>query len=154
MFRVVTEPVDLLAAYSVRSIVFVGEQRCPFREEFDGLDDGAIHVLGEQDGEPLAAGRIRAVDGGWAKLERIAVLEPARGRGIGHRLVEFLLEVARQQGHRRFKLHAQAYLERFYGQLGFERRGDPFLEAGIDHILMVRYDDRTDAPHEQELREC
>jgi predicted GNAT family N-acyltransferase len=140
MFRVVTKPADLLAAYCVRSIVFVGEQRCSFREEFDGLDDEAIHVLGEQGGEPVAAGRVRAVDGGWAKLERIAVLEPARGHGLGHRLVEFLLEVARQNGHCRFKLHAQAHLERFYERHGFERRGEMFLEAGIDHVLMVRYD--------------
>ena len=121
MFRVTTSDADLLAAYCVRSIVFVGEQGCPFREEFDGLDAGAIHVLGvDANGEPVAAARLRDVDG-WAKLERIALVESVRGRGLGHALVEFLLGVARDHGFRRFKMHAQLHLEAFYAQHGFAR---------------------------------
>jgi len=82
-FRVVAMRDDVQRAFTVRSIVFIGEQRCPYREEFDGLDADALHILGEEDGEPIAAGRIRSVEGS-AKLERIAVLAPARGRGLGH----------------------------------------------------------------------
>ena len=136
-FKIATTRDEVLRAMVVRSIVFIGEQRCPFREEFDGLDAGAIHVLGEDAGEPVAAARIRNVDG-WAKLERIAVLQQARGQGLGHRLVEYMLEVARERGFRRFKMHAQAYLVDFYRKHGFEPRGEIFQEAGIDHYLMVR----------------
>jgi predicted GNAT family N-acyltransferase/uncharacterized RDD family membrane protein YckC len=139
VFRVVTSRADLLRCFVVRSIVFVGEQRCPVDEEFDGLDAGAIHVLGEEAGEPVATGRIRNVDG-WAKLERIAVLQPARGRQLGHGIVEFMLDVARQRGCRNFKMHAQAHLVTFYRQHGFEPRGEMFREAGIDHYLMVKGD--------------
>jgi predicted GNAT family N-acyltransferase len=137
VFRIAIDAEDQLAAFCVRSIVFVGEQGCPYHEEFDGLDAGALHVVGEVEGEPVAAARLRDVDG-WAKLERIAVLPRLRGGGIGHALVEFLLEAGRAAGFRRFKMHAQAHLEGFYARHGFERRGDGFREAGIDHVLMVR----------------
>lgn len=139
MFHVVRTEQDRLAAYCVRSIVFVGEQKCPFAEEFDGLDAGAIHIVGLQAGEPVAAARIRRVDD-WAKLERIALLPAARGRGYGHDLVEFMLRVAREAGFQRFKMHAQSHLEGFYRGHGFEPRGAPFQEAGIEHFLMTRDD--------------
>lgn len=139
MFHVAANEQDHLAAYCVRSIVFVGEQGCPFAEEFDGLDAGAIHIVGLQGGEPVAAARIRRV-GDWAKLERIALLPAARGRGYGHDLVEFMLGVAREAGFHRFKMHAQSHLERFYRGHGFERQGPPFQEAGIEHLLMTRED--------------
>jgi predicted GNAT family N-acyltransferase len=140
MFRVTANEADLLGVYCVRSIVFVGEQGCPFREEFDGLDAGAIHILGvDAYGEPVAAARLRDVDG-WAKLERIALVESVRGRGLGHELVEFLLGVARERGFRRFKMHAQSHLEAFYAQHGFVRTGLPFMEAGIEHLVMRRED--------------
>jgi predicted GNAT family N-acyltransferase len=137
VFRIATSDDDRLAAYCIRSIVFMGEQACPFREEFDGLDADCIHVLGVLDGEPVAAARIRDVDG-WAKLERIAVVPRLRGRGAGHALVEFLLRTAREAGFRRFKMHAQVHLEAFYAQHGFVRDGGFFQEAGIDHVKMVR----------------
>lgn len=137
MFRVAAGEADLLAAYCVRSIVFVGEQACPFAEEFDGLDAGAIHIVGWLDAEPVAAARIRRV-GDWAKLERIALLPRVRGRGLGHTLVEYMLTVARDAGFRRFKMHAQSHLESFYRQHGFAPQGPPFQEAGIEHFLMTR----------------
>jgi predicted GNAT family N-acyltransferase len=139
IFRVVRDRDDLLRVFCIRSIVFVGEQSCPFREEFDGYDDAALHVLGELQGEPFAAGRLRVVDE-YVKLERIAVLQRARHLGLGHRLVDFMIVTAREQGFHKYKMHAQAHLEPFYAQHGFERRGELFVEAGIDHYLMVRED--------------
>ena len=34
------------------------------------------------------------------------------------------------------KISAQAYLEKFYIDLGFERRGDGYIEDGIPHCAM------------------
>lgn len=137
--RVASTPAELQRAFAVRSIVFIGEQRCPYVEEFDGLDASCIHVLGEEAGEPIAAARLRPVEGA-AKLERIAVLARARGRGIGHALVDSLVELARARGFHRFKMHAQVHLVDFYRRHGFEPQGEIFQEAGIDHLVMVRED--------------
>ena len=40
-------------------------------------------------------------------------------------------------------MHAQAHLEEFYGDLGFERRGEPYDEDGILHVEMIRRSDRA-----------
>jgi len=137
MFKVVTNPDDLIKVFIVRGIVFVEEQGVSYNIEHDEHDFSATHILGEMDGEPFAAGRIRAVDE-YAKLERVAIRKQYRGKGLGHKLTEFMLSVAQDQGFRKFKVHAQSYLKDFYQKHGFEVIGDMFKEAGIDHYLMVR----------------
>jgi predicted GNAT family N-acyltransferase len=138
MFRVVSNPDDLLKVCAVRSIVFVEEQQCPWVLEFDGLDEGAIQILGEEDGEPAAAGRIRLLHG-YAKLERIAIRAAYRGRGMGGALVDYMVDVAHQHGFTSLRIHAQAHLTSFYRAHGFEVDGELFQEAGIDHFPMVRH---------------
>lgn len=139
MFKVVTNPEDLIKVFIVRGIVFIEEQGVPYTIERDEHDLSATHILGEMDGEPFAAGRIRAV-GEYAKLERVAIRKQYRGKGLGHKLTDFMISVAKEQGFEKFKVHAQAYLTKFYQKHGFEIVGDMFKQAGIDHYLMIRDD--------------
>ncbi len=140
MIRIATTPEDRLKTMVVRGIVFVEEQGVDWHGEFDEFEDESVHVLGEVDGEPAAAGRLRFLDEGWAKLERIAVRPAWRGRGLARAVVEFLLAEAEARGVTRCKLHAQTYLEDFYAAYGFARSGEVFDECGIDHVLMIRED--------------
>jgi len=137
LFRIATTPADILKVHAVRAIVFVEKQHVPYDLEVDEYDQSAVHILGECEGEPIAAGRLRFL-GEWAKLERIAIRSAWRGRGYGHQLVEYMLAEARRRGYQRFKMHAQLYLQSFYARHGFRTQGAPFLEAGIEHCLMVR----------------
>ncbi len=139
MFKVVTNLEDMVKAFIVRGIVFIEEQGVPYEIEHDAYDLSATHILGEMDGEPFAVGRIRAV-GEYAKLERVAIRKSYRGKGLGHKLTEFMITVAKDQGFKKFKVHAQSYLKDFYQKHGFEVVGDMFKEAGIDHYLMIRDD--------------
>jgi predicted GNAT family N-acyltransferase len=141
MFKVVTNQEGLIKVFIVRAIVFIEEQGVPYHIEHDEHDLSATHILGEMDGEPFAAGRIRAV-GEYAKLERVAIRKSYRGKNLGHKLTEFMLSVAKDQGFKKFKVHAQSYLKDFYQKHGFEVVGDMFKEAGIDHYLMI-HDDNT-----------
>jgi predicted GNAT family N-acyltransferase len=125
----------------LRQQVFVEEQACPPEEEFDGHDAESRHLLAWKGRRAVGTARWRVVERRgerWAKLERFAVVPEERGHGLGRRLVLRTLEDARRAGHRRFLLHAQAHLQRFYEELGFERRGEGFEEAGIPHLRMVR----------------
>lgn len=140
VFRVAATPADLLKVMVVRGIVFHDEQGVGFDDEFDDADAAAIHVLGEADGQPAASGRLVLLDGGWAKLGRVAVREQWRGLGFAHGMVGVLLQEAQRRGVTKLKLHAQVYLEDFYAGYGFERQGPVFDECGIDHILMTRED--------------
>ncbi|MBU2500877.1 GNAT family N-acetyltransferase [bacterium] len=138
VIRLARSPQDVLKVMVVRGIVFIEEQGVDWEGEIDGFEESAIHVLGEVDGQPVASGRLRLLDGGWAKLERIAVRPRWRGRGIARRMVAFLLEEGARRGADRYKLHAQVHLEAFYRDLGFTREGEVFDECGIDHVLMLR----------------
>ena len=137
MFKVVTNLEDLIKVIVVRGIVFVEEQGVPYEIEHDAYDLSATHILGEMDGEPFAAGRIRAL-GEYAKLERVAIRKSYRGKNLGHKLTDFMISVAKEQGFQKFKVHAQSYLTDFYRKHGFEIVGEMFKEAGIDHYLMIR----------------
>ena len=137
--KVASSPGDRLRAFMVRCVVFCGEQGVPYDIEHDEFEDTAVHVLGEIHGEPVAAGRLRCLPD-YAKLERIAVRAPWRNRGIGAEITRYLMRLARERGYANYRMTAQAHLEAFYGRLGFRAVGEVFMEADIEHLLMVRED--------------
>ena len=128
-------------ARAIRQRVFVEEQACPPEEEWDEHDATSRHVLGFVDGEPAATARWREVQYEGqpaAKLERFAILPTYRGCGYGRRLVRHVMDDAERAGFAVQVMHAQAHLEVFYTSLGFVVVGEPFTEAGILHVKMVR----------------
>jgi predicted GNAT family N-acyltransferase len=128
-------------AKAIRTRVFIEEQDCPPEEEWDGWDETSRHVLGLIDETPIATARWRTVPYHQelvAKLERFAVLPDYRGAGYGRALVRYVIDDAEQAGFSTLVLHAQAHLEDFYASFGFETVGEPFDEAGIRHVKMVR----------------
>ncbi|MCK4715421.1 MAG: GNAT family N-acetyltransferase [Candidatus Marinimicrobia bacterium] len=139
MFKIVTNPDDLIKVFIIRGIVFMDEQKVAYSIEMDEYEYSALHILGEINGEPVAAGRIRFI-GEWAKLERIAVRKEFRNHGYGHKIVEYMLQIARERGFRKFKMHAQSHLCEYYTKHGFKVTGKMFKEANIDHFLMVLKD--------------
>ncbi len=137
-YRIASTPEDVLKVMVVRGIVFIEEQNVDWEGEIDEFEDTSLHILGECDGQPVATGRLREVEGGWFKLERIAVRPRWRGRGFARGMVRQLLDAAEERGATRLKMHAQVYLEDFYRDFGFHREGPVFDECGIEHILMIR----------------
>ena len=139
--RVATTAEDVLKVMVVRGIVFIEEQQVDWEGEIDEFEDAAVHFLGEADGQPVAAGRLRFLPDDLVKIERIAVRPAWRGRGYAKDIVRFVLDHAAAHGARRYLMHAQVHLQKFYEDFGFRRQGDIFVECGIDHITMVREDD-------------
>lgn len=123
------------AVRAVRNAVFSDEQGISETLDFDGQDHECVQVLARI-GEGDAIGTARMLPDGH--VGRIAVHKEWRGRGVGTRLVEFLTDVARDRGFPEIHLHSQAQAAGFYARLGFEARGETFMEAGIEHVLMVR----------------
>ena len=123
------------AIRALRNAVFSVEQGISKALDFDGRDHECVHVLARLgDGETIGTARMLP-DG---HVGRIAVHEEWRGQGVGTRLVEYLTQVAGERGFAEIYLHSQAQAAEFYTRLGFEARGDTFMEADIEHILMVR----------------
>ena len=128
-------PATLYRIVRLRTEVFVYEQGIVCEPELDGLDLEPTTTLywAEQDGDVVATLRVLA-DGPIVHIGRVATAKRARGRGIAARLIETALDDFPQP----IEIHAQAYLEEWYGRFGFERTGQNFLEAGIDHVPMRR----------------
>jgi YbgC/YbaW family acyl-CoA thioester hydrolase len=131
---------DLKApARKIRTEVFVEEQRVPLAMEWDDADDTCVHaVVFNRIGQPIATGRLLPSQAGSAKIGRVAVNRVLRGSSVGRRVMQALMDAARQRGDRQIVLHAQRSAEAFYRGLGFTARGDEFEEAGIPHIEMTR----------------
>jgi predicted GNAT family N-acyltransferase len=126
---------DSAAIRAVRNTVFSVEQGISESLDFDGRDHQCTHVLALlADGECIGTARMLP-DG---HVGRIAVDRQWRGRGVGTQLVKYLSDVARDRGFSEIYLHSQVQAADFYTRLGFETRGETFMEAGIEHVLMVR----------------
>jgi len=138
--RVIQRPDELATALAIRHEVFVVGQDVPPDLEVDGLDPVCTHLLAERrapDGSWRALGtaRLRPREG-VAKAERVAVLDAARGTGLGRLLMEALEGEARRLGYREVVLNAQVQVLPFYLGLGYVAEGPIFDEAGIQHRHM------------------
>lgn len=124
-------------AVSIRTQVFVEEQKISQEEEWDEWDDGAVHVVACNGmGFPIATGRLLQPSPRVAQIGRMAVIERMRGQQFGDIILQKIVSLARDRGDQEAVLHAQLSAENFYRRQGFQRRGDVFLEAGIEHIEM------------------
>jgi YbgC/YbaW family acyl-CoA thioester hydrolase len=126
-------------ASELRMEVFVQEQKVPADLELDDQDAHCVHALvTNRLGMPVATGRLLPADQGVSRIGRMAVTQPLRGTGLGRSVLQALIHAAGQRGDRRVILHAQRTAEGFYERNGFVAEGEPFVEAGIDHITMGR----------------
>lgn len=123
-------------ARSVRTAVFLDEQRIDPALEWDDDDATALHAVAWLDDAPVGTARLLRHDATSARIGRMAVLRGHRGHGLGRALLETLLQAARARGDRTVLLHAQVAARGFYERAGFTARGPIFLEADIEHIEM------------------
>lgn len=122
-------------ALAIRTEVFVKEQKVDARLEFDGQDSMATHYLAFYNNMAVGAARWRKTEKG-IKLERFAVLPSYRTQKIGFSLLEAVLKDVKVQGETIY-LNSQKSAIGFYLKYGFIKSGEPFFEAGIEHIKMI-----------------
>ncbi|HEY5934217.1 MAG TPA: GNAT family N-acetyltransferase [Kofleriaceae bacterium] len=127
---------ELYAIMALRERVFIVEQNCPYLEA-DGLDPQARHVWAEDAGEIRAYLRILPAGLRFEEhaIGRVIVAPVARGTGLGKELMRRGVAIV---GDVPIRLHAQAHLEKFYRDLGFEPASDVYDEDGIPHLDMLR----------------
>lgn len=127
---------ELDGVFAVWQRVFVVEQGIPGSLVYAGSDYEARHLLAQDDDRVIAAARVKILDVGRAKLERMAVLPAFRNSGIGKEMIEFLVAKLREEKIEKLILHAQQQAIGFYQRCGFSAMGQPFVEAGIVHQEM------------------
>jgi predicted GNAT family N-acyltransferase len=129
---------DVMQAMAIRSAVYIGEQECPYREEFDGNDLAASHLIGYVGDEPAGCLRLRFF-ADFAKIERLAVRREYRHLGLASRIVEAGIDLCRAKGFTRLYAHSQVRLVGFWRRFGFqslENRED-FVFSDFDYREVV-----------------
>lgn len=137
--KIMTEQ-QLQQALTIRKKVFVEEQQVPEEEELDSFDvlgDESQHVLLTENNISVGTGRVRLVDG-YGKLQRVAILNEYRKHGFGKVIILKLEQLAAEQGATKAKLDAQVHAIGFYEKLGYSVQSDVFMDAGIEHVLMIK----------------
>jgi len=109
---------DLARAVAIRGAVYIGEQECPYDEEFDGNDFSATHLIGYAGDEPAGCMRIRYF-ADFATVERLVVRDELRSSGLEQELVRASLGHCRSKGYERVYVYAQKRLVKFWSKCGF-----------------------------------
>ena len=137
--RVARDLNDIMQVMTVRALVYMGEQHCPFGEEYDGNDfAGATHLILSSDEEPIGVVRIRWFSD-FAKLERMALRKEFRGNRAILFLVQEAFDLAARKGYRRIMGHAQRrvapfWIRHFNGRIRTER--STFQFSDHDYVEM------------------
>lgn len=134
----VKDKVGYEAAVAIRTEVFVREQHVPAELEIDAYENESIFFLAQYDQKPAATGRFRVKENVYLKFERIATRASYRRKGIGRLLMERMSE----EGFKSFPsllqiMHSQLDAVPFYQELGWQKIGTSFFEAGIEHFVMI-----------------
>ena len=128
--------------FKFRCEVFVVEQEILYND-FDYKDYKAIHLSGFINNKLMAYARIFDKGDYYENnpgFGRVAVKEKERGNNYGKGLVKKCIEICKNNFEtKEIKISAQAYLEKFYTDLGFERKGGGYMEDGIPHCAMYYY---------------
>ncbi|WP_371355215.1 GNAT family N-acetyltransferase [Pseudomonas chlororaphis] len=133
---------QLYAILRLRTEIFVVEQKCAY-QEVDGqdLEGDTCHLMAWDDDQLVAY--LRLLDpvsqGGDVVIGRVVIAPQARGKGLGHELMEHALKQAQKHWPQTpIYLSAQAHLQGYYGRYGFNVVGEEYLEDDIPHIGMRR----------------
>jgi predicted GNAT family N-acyltransferase len=129
---------DIMRVMTIRSVIYLGEQHCPYEEEFDGNDFSATHLIGYVGNEPAACLRVRYF-ADFAKIERLAVRKEFRNTRLAFQLVRAGIELCRVKGYRRLYGHAQTRLINFWARFGFRTfdGGRELVFSDFDYVEMV-----------------
>ena len=129
---------DLMRVASLRSAVYIGEQECPYEEEFDGNDLASTHLIGYVGNEPAGCLRIRFF-ADFAKIERLAVRKEYRNTRLSFQLVRAGIQLCQMKGYRRLYGHAQKRLVNFWGRFGFRplEGAKEFVFSDFDYVELV-----------------
>jgi len=142
---------ELYEILKSRFSVFVLEQEIRYLDE-DNIDLTATHLALHRKGQVVAYARLfEDLNDNKPHYDEIGrpvflprvlragrMLTTERGRGYGRILLTHLMAEARRQGADILRLHAQLNAVPFYRHFRFTKVGEPFTEAGIQHITMER----------------
>ncbi len=117
-----------------------------FSHEFDGLPgaygppSGALIVARAADRAAMGMVALRRLDDERCEMKRLYVRPEARGTGLGSRLIDRIVDEARQRRYREMCLDTlpiMADAQRLYRQAGFQDV-EPYYDSPVDGTRFMR----------------
>lgn len=129
---------DLNRVVAIRSAVYIGEQECPYDEEYDGNDLAATHLLAYIGDEPVGCLRIRYF-ADFAKIERLAIRKEFRKTRAAFQLVRAGFKLCGAKGYTKVYGHSQTRLVNFWSRFGFRvpENARHFVFSDFDYVEIV-----------------
>lgn len=129
---------DLMRVTTIRSAVYIGEQECPYDEEYDGNDLAATHLLAYVGDEPVGCLRVRFF-ADFAKIERLAIRKEFRKTRAAFHLVRGGFKLCQKKGYTRVYGHSQVRLVNFWSRFGFRimEGGKQFVFSDFDYVEII-----------------
>jgi predicted GNAT family N-acyltransferase len=129
---------DIMKVNAIRNAVYIGEQECPYDEEYDGNDFAATHLLAYIGDEPVGCLRVRFF-ADFLKFERMAIRKEFRKSRAAIQLAHAGLKLGQKKGYRHAYAHSQARLVTFWSRFGFRplEGSKPFVFSDYDYVEIV-----------------
>ncbi len=153
------KPIQSHQIEDVKQVIFtvcyefwqVSEQEIRRYDTMSDIDDVRSHYLDNNgtflviidDGKVVGCGAIRSLSHDICELKRMWLLKEYRGRGLGIRLAQMLLDFAKNTGYKKVRLDTldaqkQTPALKLYNRLGFyaiERYNDSFCTVFMEKML-------------------
>ena len=135
----VVKPIDQWHVINIRQIVFREEQGVDYHEDevLEEELEAKTYLIYLKD-NVIGTIRYRLVNNEY-KVERFAILKEYRGNGYGKQAFNFFVDMLIAQFNPcTITLNSQEPVIDFYEKCGFTKQGKMFVEAGINHIKMIK----------------
>jgi len=105
-----------------------------FTEDQLAAEAEEFHITAWEDDYLVGCLSLKPLDAFTLQMRQVAIVEERQGQGIGHQLVAFAEDFAREHLYQKMILHARDTAFTFYNKLGYTPVGEPFIEVKIRHL--------------------
>jgi ribosomal protein S18 acetylase RimI-like enzyme len=142
---IVKDAAERAATLELRRAVLRRPLGLDFTEEQLAREGLQSHLGAFEGSRLLGCLLLQDMDEAAGQIRQVAVVEEARGLGVGRLLMLEAEAEARRRGLKRVKLHARDSAVPFYRKLGFRADGAWYDALGITHLDMAKDFDIRDA---------
>lgn len=91
-----------------------------------------------EEGKILGCCMLTKINNTTCRLRQMAVQNKLQGKGVGHALMNFAENLARDYGYKTLMMHARKTAVGFYEKQGYRLSGDEFVEVTVPHYVMEK----------------
>ncbi len=140
MFNIQVRPVkngtELDDMYYQRWLVLRAPLGMERGTEKDKYDNSAFHLVAVCNDRVIGSARLRELSEELGTIAYVSVLPEFCNQGIGTKLIEKLIEKAKEKNLKSLRLMTRVSALGFYKRLGFTDIGEPFCFLDIPHKFM------------------